>query len=282
MRARLAFLALGILCGVLPSTVLLIPKPRAVLPRPVRPATQDVAEWYSYLAAQRQFHLAILDQYMEEGCFPINQELQFTSTPIFIDASGTSCAVAHLMQKDGWVREAKQIAGENNIVRVMDVRDGPLHDWIATSGFTREECALIQPRYDWEEIARRHREKVRKYLRGVLQTIRQETHRSLEISCRRLIASFPQGETPLPRGFHLARPGAQERTFRIDTNQPLEARISLLDGEGRPLREGSWIELSSQSPFLSAWAEARHDWWLVEWRCRERMASDLKILEVQP
>jgi len=42
-----------------------------------------------------------------------------------------------------------KIATTNNNVRVKDVKDGPVLDWILTSGLTQEEAAIIQPGYTY-------------------------------------------------------------------------------------------------------------------------------------
>lgn len=42
-----------------------------------------------------------------------------------------------------------KIAATNNNIRVKDVKDGPILDWILTSGLTQEEAAIIQPGYSY-------------------------------------------------------------------------------------------------------------------------------------
>jgi len=56
------------------------------------------------------------------------------------------------MQCDGRDLEVAAIVEKNNLVRVNDVQQGCLIDWIHISGLTQEEAALIQPGYPLDEI----------------------------------------------------------------------------------------------------------------------------------
>lgn len=42
-----------------------------------------------------------------------------------------------------------EVAKTNNNIRVKDVKDGPVLDWILSSGLTQEEAAIIQPGYTY-------------------------------------------------------------------------------------------------------------------------------------
>ena len=77
----------------------------------------------------------------------LNREVAERAVPIFVDHRDTACAVGFLMRESGWGSEVAEIAGTDNRVYVDDVRAGPLLAWIATSGLTRQEAALIQPAY---------------------------------------------------------------------------------------------------------------------------------------
>jgi hypothetical protein len=61
-----------------------------------------------------------------------------------IDDFGTLCAVANLIAQDG-NRDLILVASRtDNGLLFGDVKSGPIHDWILTSGFTHEEMARIQ------------------------------------------------------------------------------------------------------------------------------------------
>ncbi len=68
-------------------------------------------------------------------------------TPIFVDRRGVPCAVAYLMLKSGREDLVRQVVETNTYVRIGDLREGPVLDWIRSSGLTQEECARIQPAY---------------------------------------------------------------------------------------------------------------------------------------
>ena len=98
------------------------------------------------LARARQEQLATLASYEQRGRFPIN-DFHNRATPVFVDRSGTSCAVGYLMLQSGAVDVVREIVEFDNFVYVDDAESGPLIDWIPTSGLTVEEAALIQPSY---------------------------------------------------------------------------------------------------------------------------------------
>ena len=61
-----------------------------------------------------------------------------------IDDRGTLCAVANLIAQDGH-RDLIVIASRtDNALLFGEIKSGPFHDWILTSGFTQEEIARIQ------------------------------------------------------------------------------------------------------------------------------------------
>ena len=68
--------------------------------------------------------------------------------PVFVDARGTSCAVAYLMSESGNAELVGAIARSDNFVRVGEIRGGPVIDWIRSAGLTQEEAARIQPWYE--------------------------------------------------------------------------------------------------------------------------------------
>ena len=63
---------------------------------------------------------------------------------VWRDAEGHLCAAATMISKDGHDELALATAKINNNIRLLDVVDGPLLDWMLTSGFTIEEIDRIQ------------------------------------------------------------------------------------------------------------------------------------------
>jgi hypothetical protein len=108
----------------------------------VHPAPTD-AELRAALVARRAHHLDVLRAYRDAGVFPIN-----TTVPgdghFLIDEHGTLCAVANLIAQDGHKDLIVIAARTDNGLLFGDVKSGPIHDWILTSGFTQEEIARIQ------------------------------------------------------------------------------------------------------------------------------------------
>ena len=99
------------------------------------------------LAERRSVQLGRLQAYARAGSFPLNRHYASEARPIFVDAEGTHCAVGHLMAMDGGEIEVNAIARANPNVLVMEVQDGPLVNWLLTSGLLQEEAALVQPGY---------------------------------------------------------------------------------------------------------------------------------------
>lgn len=105
--------------------------------------TPSEADLRAALVARRAHNLDVLRAYRQAGVFPIN-----TTVPgeghFLIDDHGTLCAVANLIAQDGH-RDLIVVASRtDNGLLFGDVKSGPIHDWILTSGFTREEIARIQ------------------------------------------------------------------------------------------------------------------------------------------
>jgi hypothetical protein len=94
----------------------------------------------------RRRNLDFLREYIQAGRFPRNEEVE-GETPIFVDARGAPCAVAYLMLKAGREDLVRQVVEEDNYIRIGEVREGPVLDWIRGSGLSQEECAAIQPSY---------------------------------------------------------------------------------------------------------------------------------------
>ena len=90
--------------------------------------------------------LNTLNEYWHTKKFPINTYLPITS-PVFIDSTGTHCAVGFLMQQSGAELLARKIDAGNKFVYVKDIKTNGVAVWAYENGFSIEELAWIQPGY---------------------------------------------------------------------------------------------------------------------------------------
>lgn len=110
-------------------------------------ARRDVSQLGPVQRLLRQLLLQELARYRAEGRFPQNHDFE-ARTPYFIDASGTRCAMAHLLELGGAGELVEKIAAERNNARVRELVDEPgLLAWLEAAGLTPEEAAAIQPSY---------------------------------------------------------------------------------------------------------------------------------------
>jgi hypothetical protein len=201
----------------------------------------------------RRTHLARLHEYALAGKFPKNEDFPDRREAYFIDRHGTACAVASLMIRSGREPEARTIAAVDNHVRVMSVTTGPLIDWIAESGLLREECALIQPTYEWKRYepypraliaavkasagaglpggdadAERERTRIREHLLAVEAKLRADTWEAIRVAAWR------------------GRRGAAAEIDRWnDTTFSMQMKIGF-DVRGRPARSGVRVPVTVQ------------------------------------
>lgn len=95
------------------------------------------------LAKQRTANLQRFRAYQQKRSFPSNTYLN-QKLNVWIDADGKLCAAATIINASGMTDLVMQTAEDNNFIRLGDVRDGALMDWILTSGLTQDEIAAIQ------------------------------------------------------------------------------------------------------------------------------------------
>lgn len=105
-------------------------------------------DWRLRLAAERLTNVLRLRRYQRRGLFPVNEHVADRAAPVFVDNYDTACAVGHLMRESGWAAEVAAIESEHNLIYVTDVVEGAVVEWVATSGLTQEEAAVIQPAYE--------------------------------------------------------------------------------------------------------------------------------------
>jgi hypothetical protein len=141
------------------------------------------------LAKNRARHLDRLHAYWKAGVFPRNEQLPIVGN-VWRDSSGHLCAAANLINLDGHTELVDRTAKENNFVRLADVKEGDLHEWILQSGFTQEEVAMIQvPYMPIRQISmEEERERLQQHLAGVEERLRDDTEQSLQIALRELMA----------------------------------------------------------------------------------------------
>jgi len=117
-----------------PPDIGLMPRPHRVLDR----ATVRAA-----LARARATNIARFRQYQSRGVFPSNT-FSDSKLNVWRDADGHLCAAATIINASGLTDLVARVADQNNFIRLADVRQGPLMDWILTSGLTQDEIAAIQ------------------------------------------------------------------------------------------------------------------------------------------
>ena len=118
------------------------------------------------LALRRAKNIAAFRAYASAGKYPHNFVRQ-GALNVWVDEEGRMCAAATMIFRSGARTLVRQIALEDNYIRLGDVTEGPVKDWILTSGLTQAEVATIQepfmgvrpdgppdkqPRIPWEPI----------------------------------------------------------------------------------------------------------------------------------
>ncbi|MBA3393773.1 MAG: hypothetical protein H0T89_14085 [Deltaproteobacteria bacterium] len=109
----------------------------------IAPPMLDRAALRTKLIANRAANLARFHAYRIAGVYPSNV---FTTdrANVWRDQDGRFCAAATIIRASGQIELVDRIAEENNFIRLADVTQGPVMDWILTSGFTQAELVVIQ------------------------------------------------------------------------------------------------------------------------------------------
>ncbi len=95
--------------------------------------------------AARQVSLEKLREYRDEGRFPLNLDFPGRRMPYFIDAAGTRCAMAYVLEAAGGGALLQRLASEANHAYVAEIPDdAELLAWIDRMGLTLDEVAFIQ------------------------------------------------------------------------------------------------------------------------------------------
>jgi hypothetical protein len=141
-RLSACFLAFGLLGSAAGSANAPVEAPVVEARMPMR-APPERADVYKALQKRRTKNLAAFRAYRKGGVYPHNT---WRTGPlnVWLDASGHMCAAATMISKDGKSELVKTTAEKDNFIRLQNVTEGALLDWILTSGFTIEEIDRIQ------------------------------------------------------------------------------------------------------------------------------------------
>lgn len=96
--------------------------------------------------ARRAALLDALAEYRGRARFPRNERYA-ERRPRFVDDEGNVCAVGYLIERSAGRALTEAIDARFEYERLLDMRDERLEAWIAASGFTALELAMIQPGY---------------------------------------------------------------------------------------------------------------------------------------
>lgn len=91
--------------------------------------------------------LDLLNDYWTAGVFPRNHDYPDKRVPCFIDKDERICAVGYLVEKTISRQAAEDINSKYKYEYVLAMNDPKIDDWVASSGLTKEEYAMIQPTY---------------------------------------------------------------------------------------------------------------------------------------
>jgi len=107
---------------------------------------RDVSKLSAEMRRKRERMLDLLHEYRSAGAFPKNYE-RSERKPCFIDQNGTICAVGYLVEQTAGRPVAEAINSRHQYATIMEMNDRKVDEWIAQSGLSKEECAMIQPQY---------------------------------------------------------------------------------------------------------------------------------------
>lgn len=95
------------------------------------------------LAEQRKVNLEHFHTYRTKRIYPHNSYSEGTLN-VWKDADNHLCAVATMVHDTGNDELVDTVASAENFVKTANLENGPLMDWVLTSGFTQEEIVMIQ------------------------------------------------------------------------------------------------------------------------------------------
>lgn len=128
------------------------PKPAPIVaPVVVQPVAPDAdrAALRAKLLERREQTVARFLAYREARSYPINSYMEGLQH-VWLDELGQLCAAATVISADWGFDVTAAVAIEDNFIKLADVHDGPLLDWILTSGLTRHELVAIQEPMEYQ------------------------------------------------------------------------------------------------------------------------------------
>lgn len=105
--------------------------------------------------AKRKKGLHHLMEYIQAEAFPVNTKYK-GRRPCFVDEHNNYCAVAYLLKTAGQNDLVQAINRQFQYGYVLDMDDANFLNWVAQSGFTLRELAMIQPAYDFRRLRKGH------------------------------------------------------------------------------------------------------------------------------
>ena len=102
--------------------------------------------------AMRVHLLDLLHDYRTAGVFPRNYDYPGERVPCFIDKHGNICAVGYLIEQTAGRAIAEQINASHQYDYLLAINSEVVDAWVAGSGLSKEECAMIQPNYSGPPI----------------------------------------------------------------------------------------------------------------------------------
>ena len=163
--------------------------PAEIMPKPDALVSRDMVR--RALAARRARSLDAFEAYQSAGAFPRNS---YTSRPLNVwrDEGGHFCAAATIIKMSGQDELVDRVAEQSNFIRLADVKQGPLMDWILTSGLTQDEIALIQEPFEpvpepQSKLAQAETARLVSKYRTIEATIRKQERAGLEAATTRLL-----------------------------------------------------------------------------------------------
>lgn len=107
---------------------------------------RDVSQLSAEMRGKRAHMLDLLHEYWAAGIFPKNYDRK-ERKPCFVDRDGTICAVGYLVEQTAGRSVAEDINSRHKYATILEMNDSKVDEWIAESGLSKEECAMIQPQY---------------------------------------------------------------------------------------------------------------------------------------
>ena len=108
---------------------------------------QDVSHLSQEKREQRAKMLDLLQNYRLTELYPESSYHPDKRRPVFIDDNGNLCAVGYLIAETAGRETAEAINKRYRFAELQDMQMDAINEWVAESGLTKKELAMIQPAY---------------------------------------------------------------------------------------------------------------------------------------